>query len=145
MGKASKLISKISEEFEVTLNTFTDVEIEKALNEGLKSLTQADIEAVEDINEAKSDFPKAAQIKSLQALRKKYSEQVKSKNNMLVKISNDYQKATDRKAKLALTKKRKQIQAEKDKLNSVLVRARTQLDKLENERKEYNKKKRKAA
>lgn len=143
MGKASNLINKINENFEeVSINTFTEVEIEKALQEGLASLTEAEInaEVIEgEINEAKSSFPKAKQIKSLQALLKKYRADKKAKNTTLMSYRNDYAKASDRKAKLAITKKRKAKQAELDKIMNVISRANKQLDKLEQERKAYNK------
>jgi flagellar biosynthesis chaperone FliJ len=141
MGKASNLIDKINESFDITEYVpMSESQLDKEIKKAISELTSDEVESAEDdINEAKSTFPKAKQIKSLLALRKKYMADVKGKNQILMHYRNDYAQAKDRKSKLAITKKRKAVQAELGKLHDVLKRARVQLDKLEAERKAYNK------
>ncbi len=148
MGKASELLEKLLNVYEVSgFTKMTESEMDAIISHDLSLLTEKEIEDVEsdkedDKNEAKSLFPKAKMIKSMQALIKKYREQKKEKQKTLMAFRNDYAQAKDRKTKLAITKKRKAKQAELDKIINVINRANDQLFKLEDERKAFYKAKR---
>lgn len=126
-----------------------DAEIEKQQGE----LTEDEIEAEKlepidgEVDEAKSDFPKAKQIKALQSLRKKNRAKIKSANTYEINLTNLYQRARadkNRKRVLSLRKDIKKAEAGTSKLRQLQNRINTQLTKLEDERKKFNSDKRKA-
>jgi hypothetical protein len=171
MGKATELISKIREGFnEITFHKFTDAELDAEIKSILGSLTEEEIESevLEDIDgvvsEAVSTFPKAKMVKSMQALIKKMTNQIKSqredamyKSNRIAKYTrgkgpnanNKPENPAEKKTRLKNLKdakaQHKDATAKLDKLYNVRNRAQAQLDKLNAERKEYNKKRKQDA
>lgn len=168
MGKATELIQKIRENFEdVSAKKLTESEIDKMINDELALLTEAELDAevmealegCEDINEAKSTFPKAKQIKSMQIILKKIKKAVaplRSKSEEITQLINRNTRGKGPGAKnakespkarqvrlrkmKAWREARAKIQADMDKQFSLASRAHQQLDKLNKERKEFNKK-----
>jgi soluble cytochrome b562 len=171
MGKATELISKIRESFnEITFHKFTDAELDAEIKSILGSLTEEEIdsEVLEEIegivSEAVSTFPKAKQIKSMQIILKKVIKAIeplrkKSQeySDLIAKntrgkgpgAKNDKESPNARKVRLRKMKgwreAKAKLQAEIDKQGALATRARAQLDKLNAERKEYNKKRKQDA
>jgi hypothetical protein len=167
MGKATELISKIREGFnEITFHKFTDAELDAEIKSILGSLTEEEIESevLEEIDgvvsEAVSTFPKAKMVKSMQALLKKIEKSLeplrKKASDLRWEIDRNTKKKGDKPLPASANKRRlfklkqlkdsrKKIQADIDKQLSVKERARQQLDKLNAERKEYNKKRKQDA
>lgn len=132
---------KFLESFE----SFLSNPIQEELNKHLALLTEAELadadkeDDQDELKEAKSTYAKAGQIKSMIALKKKISADIKAKKVTLMSLRNEYAQAKDRKAKLAVTKKKKAKEAELAKLHDVFKRAQVQYTKLIADRKAYNK------
>lgn len=135
------------EEVELTEEEM-DAEIEKEISEmSDEEIDSEELEEDEDedaLDEAKTLFPKDKQIKSMRRyLMKKGKPKLDAKKEEIVKVMKERRRAgISQKRKIMLTKKRKKLEAEYEKLEKIQRRAYEQLKKLEAERKEFNKKRR---